>query len=144
MSRALIIVHGNADRERAGRWAAQAPYGTRIEFKATKRTLPQNAKFWALLSDVASQIVWHGQRLSTEDWKLVFLDALTREARVVPNIDGNGVVPLRRSSDLTKDEMSEAIEIILAFGANHGVVFHTEESPSLSPEHEQQEERAPA
>jgi hypothetical protein len=142
MSRALIIVRSNADRERAGRWAAQAPFGTRIEFKATKRTVPQNAKFWALLSDVASQLVWYGQKLTTEDWKLVFLDALTREARVVPNIDRTGVVALRRSSDLSKEEMSEAIEIILAFGAKHGIVFHDDESPALAPNEEREREMA--
>lgn len=140
MSRAMIILRSNADRERAGRWAAQAPYGTRIEFKATKRSLPQNAKFWALLSDIASQLVWHGQKLTTEDWKLIFLDALTREVRAVPNIDGTGVVALRRSSDLSKEEMSEAIELILAFGAKHEVIFHDEDSPSIAPEAEREEE----
>src|SRR5579883_1408244 len=105
MSRAVVVIRSDMERRRVARWAAQAPYGTIVEFKASKRSLSQNAKFWALLSDVASQLVWHGQKLSTEDWRLIFLDALTREARVVPNIDGTGFVALRRSSDLTKEEM---------------------------------------
>lgn len=140
MTRAVLVIQNDADRERAGRWAAKAPAGTRIEFKVTKRTLPQNAKFWALLSDIASQITWHGQKLTTDDWRLIFLDALTREVRVVPNIDGTGVVALRRSSDLTKEEMSQAIEIILAFGAQYGVTFHGEDSPSLAPEEQHEPE----
>lgn len=125
MPRAMIIIRGEKDRNRAAKWAAQAPFATRIEFKAAKRSLDQNAKFWAMLTDVATQLPWHGIRLTPDDWKLVFLDSLNREMRVVPNIDGNGFVNLgRSSSDLSKAEMCELIELIHAFGAKHGVVFH--------------------
>lgn len=124
MSRALVVIRNPADRERAASWAAQAPWGTRIEYKAVKRSLPQNDKMWAALTDIATQLPWHGQKLSPDDWKLIMLDALKRELRIVPNIDGNGFVNLgRSSSDLSKAEMSELIELILAFGAQHGVVF---------------------
>ncbi|MTV61688.1 recombination protein NinB, partial [Streptococcus pneumoniae] len=34
----------------------------------------------------------------------------------------------RSSSDLSKAEMTDLIELIGAFGANHGVVFHDQES----------------
>ena len=124
MSRALVILNDDADKAICHNWVRSAPFGTRVEFKASKRSVPQNAKFWALLSDVASQLAWHGRRLSTEDWRLLFLDALTRETLFVPNIDGTGIVALRRSSDLSKEEMSDIIEIILKFGAEHGVRFH--------------------
>ena len=47
-----------------------------------------------------------------------FLDGLKRELRVVPNLDGTSFVNLgRSSSDLTKQEMSDLIELIAAFGA---------------------------
>lgn len=125
MSRATIILNGSADRALATRWIAQSPAGTRIEFKAAKRSLDQNSRMWAMLTDVATQLEWHGQRLRADDWKLVFLDALKREVRVVPNIDGNGFVNLgRSSSDLSKQEMSDLMELIEAFGAKHGVEFH--------------------
>lgn len=124
MSRALVTIRGQADRARVATWAAQAPYGTRVEFKKSKRSLPQNDRMWAMLTDIARQLEWHGQRLTPDDWKLVFLDALTREKRLVPNIEGDGFVSLgRSSSDLSKDEMSELIDLIAAFGANHGVEF---------------------
>lgn len=125
MSRALLTLRGTSDRERACKWVTQAPFGTRLEFKATKRTLPQNDRMWAMLTDLATQLAWHGQKLSPSDWKLVFLDGLKRELRIVPNIEGNGFVNLgRSSSDLSKQEMSELIELIAAFGAQHGVIFH--------------------
>jgi hypothetical protein len=129
MGRALFTLNSNADREKAAAWAWKAPWGARVEFKEVKRSLDQNAKFWACLTDVATQLRWHGLKLSTDDWKLIFLDALKREVRMVPNIDGNGFVSLgRSSSDLSKDEMADLIELILAFGAEHGVEFHETEA----------------
>lgn len=124
MSRAVLVLYGEAERLKAADWLSKAPPLTRVEFKGPRRTLPQNDRFWALLTDVADQLTWHGVKLSTEDWKLVFLDSLKRELRLVPNIDNNGFVNLgRSSSDLTKEEMGDLMTIIEAFGAKHGVVF---------------------
>lgn len=127
MSRATLILNSNADREKACRWVMGVKAGTRLEFKEAKRTTDQNARFWAMLTDIAQQITWHGQKLTTDDWKLVFLDALKREMRIVPNISGNGFVNLgQSSSDLSKTEFSDLIEIMIAFGAQHGVKFQDE------------------
>jgi len=129
MGRALVTLRNKADRERASRWIDKAPFGTRVEFKASKRSLPQNDRMWAMLTDVAMQLKWHSIGLTPDDWKLVFLDAMKREARFVPNIDGTGFVNLgRSSSDLSKEEMSELIELIFAFGAQHGVKFNEPEN----------------
>lgn len=125
MARALLVLDSNSQKLKAASWVQKAPEGTRVEFKAPKRTLPQNDRFWSMLTDVAQQLAWHGMRLTADDWKLVFLDALKREIRIVPNINGDGFVNLSRSSsDLSKDEMSDLMEIISAFGAQHGVIFH--------------------
>ena len=124
MSRHLIPINSTADRVRAARYVAQAPFGTRVEFKAAKRSLPQNDFMWSMLTDIARELPWHGIKLKPDDWKLVFLDALKRETRMVPNLDGNGFVNLgRSSSDLSKSEMGDMIELIRAFGANHGITF---------------------
>ncbi len=124
MSRATLILSSPSERLRAARWVEQLPPMTRIEFKEPKRTIPQNDRMWAMLTDVSFQLPWHGIRLSPDDWKLIFLDALKRELRMVPNIDGTGFVNLgRSSSDLSKAEMTDLIELISAFGANHGVAF---------------------
>ena len=125
MSRAAITILGTADRNLALRWIEQVPHGTRIEFKASKRTTDQNSRMWAMLTDVARQVTWYGQKLRASDWKLIFIDALKRELRIVPNIDGCGYVNLgQSSSDLSKQEMTDLIELIFKFGAEHNVVFH--------------------
>lgn len=124
MTRALVVIAGQMDRQRIAKWAMQVPVNTRVEFKAPKRSIPQNDRMWSMLTEVAQQLPWHGMKLSADDWKLVFLDALNREVRVVPSIDGRGFVNLgRSSSDLSKDEMSDMMELIAAFGAEHGVSF---------------------
>jgi hypothetical protein len=129
MSRYFFTLYSNSHREQVARIAAAAPAGTRVEFKAAKRSLLQNSKMWAALSEVSRQLRWHGQVLPPGDWKLVFLDALKREQRIVPNLDGTGFVLLgRSSSDLSKEEMGELLELIAAFGAQHGVVFGREEA----------------
>jgi hypothetical protein len=125
MTRALITLHGKDDTQRAMRWLTQAPAGTRLEFKAPRRSLPQNDRMWAMLTEVAAQLPWHGVKLTPDDWKLIFLDALKRELRMVPNLEGTGFVNLgRSSSDLSKDEMTDLMELIAAFGAKHGITFN--------------------
>ena len=124
MSRLLVTILGPKTRHDALTLVQKAPIGTRVELKAAKRTLDQNSRMWAMLTEVATQLRWHGQRLTTDDWKLVFLDGLKRELRIVPNLDGTGFVNLgRSSSDLSKEEMGQLMDLIEAFGAEHGVVF---------------------
>jgi len=124
MSRHLLTLRSTAERERAARYVAQAPSGTRVEFKAAKRSLPQNDFMWSMLTDLARELPWHGIKLTPDDWKLMFLDALKRELRIVPNLDGNGFVNLSRSSfDLSKNEMGDLLELIREFGARHGITF---------------------
>jgi hypothetical protein len=125
MSRALIVLWNAADREKVARWASKAPPGTRVEFRATKRSIPQNDRLWAFLTEIAAQRDWHGVKLSADDWKLLFLDALQRELRIVPNLNGDGFVNLgRSSSDLSKEEMSDLLELVTAWGVEQGIKFN--------------------
>jgi len=139
MSRAVVVIDGTRNREKAAHWVSLAPFGTRVEFKRPRRSLPQNARMWAMLTDVASQLAWHGQKLTPDDWKLIFLDALKREVRIVPAIDGRGFVNLgRSSSDLSKTEMGDLMELISAFGAQHEVKFSDPKvQPASGPQQEE-------
>ena len=125
MSRALIVLRRDEDRARARQWVERAPPGTRVTFQATKRSLPQNDRLWAFLSEIATQKTWHGMKLSAADWKLIFLDALKKELRIVPNLTDDGFVNLgRSSSDLSKEEFSDLLELVVAWGTSHGVQFN--------------------
>jgi hypothetical protein len=123
MSRWSFIV-SNRNRDLLKRWIDRAPDGFRVEIAEPKRTDAQNRLLWPLLTALATQVKWHGLTLSPEDWKDIMTAALKREARMVPNIDGNGFVSLgMRTSTMTKAEFGELIELIYAFGAQHGVTF---------------------
>lgn len=122
MGRAVLILSSEPDRDKARHWVTIAPAGTAVEFKRGKRSIPQNSRMWAMLTAISEQMIWHGVKLTPEDWKLVFMDALNREMRIVPNIDGTGFVNLGTStSSLTKGEHSDLTMIIEAFAAKHGV-----------------------
>jgi hypothetical protein len=99
--------------------------GARIEFKAPKRTLDQNSLLWAALTDVAQQVDHMGQRYSPDEWKILFMHACGREVRFLPGLDGKTFVPWgQSSSDLSKQEMTDLIEFIFSWGAEHGVTFN--------------------
>ena len=124
MTRALVVIRNPDDRRLCEQYIARTMPGDRVEFKRSRRSLPQNARMWAMLTDVSRQVEWYGSKMTPDDWKLIFLDALKREVRVVPALDGRGFVNLgRSSSDLSKEEMSDLMELIAAFGTQHGVVF---------------------
>src|SRR6266478_5850161 len=130
MSRALITIHGQRDRERVIQLARTVPFRTRVSFVGPRRSLPQNSKMWAMLTEISYQTDWYGQALPPNDWKTLFLDALKRERRAVPAMDGEGYVELGPgSSDLTKDEMTDLIELICEFGARKNVIFRDDKQP---------------
>jgi hypothetical protein len=123
MGRAQLILTGLHDRAKAHAWIDKAPANTRVEFKSSKRTLPQNDRMWLMLTAVAEQVEWYGQKLSADDWKDVFSASL-RKARVVPGLDPGTYVPLgMRTSDMGKDEMTVLMDLIEAFAAERGVKF---------------------
>lgn len=121
MGKAVVIIKDERDRIQAAHWASKAPENTRITFARSKRTLPQNDRMWAMLTEVSAQVEWYGEHLSPEDWKTVFTAALRKE-RVVPGINGGFVVLGQRTSDMTKEELSDLMELISAFAAQRGVM----------------------
>lgn len=121
MTRAAIALFSETDRQTAVKWITQADRGTRLEMKAPRRSLGQNDLLWLRLTEIARKVEWYGARLSAEDWKDVFTASL-RKARVVPGIDPGTYVPLgMRTSDMTKEEMTNLLELIGAFAAQQGV-----------------------
>ena len=91
--------------------------------KPETRSTAQNARLWAMLTEISEQVDWYGRKLSPEDWKHVFSASL-RQLDVVPNLNGTGFVALGQStSRMTKAEMSDLQTLMEAFGAEKGVRF---------------------
>jgi len=91
-----------------------------VEAKRETRSLEQNARLWALLTDVSKQVDWYGHKLTPEEWKDVFTAALKKE-KVVPGINGGFVVLGQSTSKMSIAEMVELQTLIEAFGADKDV-----------------------
>lgn len=126
MTRAVVTIRRNEDRERIVRWARHVEPGTIVEFRKAGRSLDQNALLWSRLGEISEQVIWYGQKLDSTDWKDL-LTASLRHARVVPGLEPGSFVPLgMRTSTMTKAEMTMLLDLISAFGAQQGVVFKDE------------------
>lgn len=107
----------------------KAPDGYRVDFSEPKRTTEQSDAMWAALADVAMQARWHGVKMSSDDWKKLFMSGLNADMRLIPNFNGDGFIPLGfQSSKLSKEDMSQLIDLIYAFGAREGVKFNLKET----------------
>ena len=116
MKQTYILAHATA-RQRALDAVRNAPEGFCVTVAEPSRNLEQNAALWAILSEVSKHVVWHGRKLSPEDWKHVFTASLKR-MDVVPNLEGTGFVALGLStSKMSKREFSDLLELIAAFAA---------------------------
>lgn len=123
MSKQIFILAHQQARRNAIAAIESAPEGYRVEIRQPTRSLDQNARMWALLTELARQVEWHGQYLTPENWKDICTAALKRQD-VVPGVDGGFVVLGTSTRNMTVSEMSELIEFITAFGAQRGVVFN--------------------
>jgi len=90
-----------------------------------RRSIGQNALMWALLGDISRQVEWHGQKLSKKDWKWIFTAAI-RKQRMVPAIDGGVVYLGEPTSAMSKQQMTDMIDLILSFGNEHNVAWSDE------------------
>jgi hypothetical protein len=125
-----LLLRGETSRLVARNAVMQAPGGSLLKIEAPKRTLSQNARLHAMLSDVSRQVEWAGTKRDPEAWKDIFTAAL-RSANhgldVVPGINGGFVLLGMHTSRMTKAELGDLMTLIEAFGAERGVVFHDDE-----------------
>ena len=93
-----------------------------LVIRPEKRSTAQNRRMWALLTELSEQVIWHGQKLSPDDWKTMCTAAL-KSQRVLPGIEGGFVVMGESTSAMTIAEMGDLMTYIEAFGALHNVDF---------------------
>ena len=113
MRQTFILEHDTA-RQNAIHAVRIAPIGRMVILQDKTRTMDQNSLLWPLLNAVSNQVIWYGQRLSSDEWKDVFTAAL-RKQKVVPGIDGGFVVCAQSTSRMTKSEFSDLIDLIYAY-----------------------------
>jgi hypothetical protein len=116
-----IRLTNDVNRARASRWCETAPHGAIVNVREATRSTEQNAKLWAMLSDV-SRAKPEGRELTPDVWKALFMHSLDHAQRFEMALDGRGMVPVGfRSSRLNKEQMSDLIEVIYEYGARHQI-----------------------
>jgi hypothetical protein len=116
-----VRLTGPTQREYAKRLIAAAPDYAVVTVKAGDRTLDQNAKLWAMLTDI-SRAKPEGRQWTPETWKCAFMHSLGHQVQFAEGLDGSGPFPLGfRSSKLSKPQMADLITVILEYGDRHGV-----------------------
>jgi hypothetical protein len=117
-----------AQRERFCRDVMRAPENWIGMLAEGTRSLLQNAKLHAMLTDVQRQDA-DMRQYSLADMKLRFLDALGTELRFLPKLENQGMFPVGlRTSTLTLEQCGILIDLVGKYGAEHGIVFSDESS----------------
>lgn len=132
MSQSFLLIGENARDSMAKAWGAACRYleigqnvRVTVEELQPTRTIEQNAKLWAVLSDIAKQVQWRVdgkmQLIEPEDWKDILTAGLKKTQRVAAGIEGGFVMLGERTRRMKIKEMVELIEFALWFGTENGV-----------------------
>jgi hypothetical protein len=121
-----IIIRGDWQRSLAKSLIDRAPVDAVVTVKEGTRTTDQNAKLWAMLSDIA-RAKPEGRAMSPEAWKAAFMSALGHEIIWQPGIDGSPPFPAGfRTSRLSKSQFADLITFVQSYGDRHGVRWSDE------------------
>lgn len=98
-----------------------------VEVRGKKRSDEQNAKLHAMLSDIAKQKTFNGQKLGIDQWKTVFVSghriATGGQAEMAIGLEGE-VINLRESTaKMSVRRLASLIEYIEAWATDNGVVW---------------------
>jgi hypothetical protein len=136
-----VFLTGELQRRSARRYIDEAPAGYVMRLMPPAKSRDQEEKYHAMIGDIAKCCTFMGQKLSLEDWKRLLVDAFVRimreqakaqdkpdpfagEGRVMPSLDGSGIVQLGvQTRSFAKAMACEFIEYLYAYGSENNVVW---------------------
>jgi hypothetical protein len=101
----------------------------RMEIKADTRSDEQNAKYHAMLSEIAVQAQHLGAKWDAESWKRFLVYEFCKQlglpqGQIVPSLDGSGIVQLGlQTRDFSKERAAEFITFLEAWAADKEIIF---------------------
>lgn len=125
MAGQTVILRGRSQRDFAKHLIDLAPADAVVNVRAATRSLDQNALMWAALSDI-SRAKPEGRCHTPEVWKALFMHACGHATRFEMGLNGEPFPVGFRSSQLSKAQMTDLIEFILAWGTERGVRWSDE------------------
>jgi len=106
-----IRLIGQMQRDMAKRLIDLAPDGAVVNVQEAKRTTDQNAKMWAMLSDI-SRAKPDGRKMAPELWKAAIMASFGYELRFELDLDGRPFPAPFSTSALSVAEMRDLIEFM--------------------------------
>ena len=100
-----------------------------MDIQQAPKSRPQEEKYHAMIGEIAKQAEHLGAKWDAESWKRLLVDQFLRENgkggnRVLPNLDGTGIVQLGfQTRKFSKEQASEFVEWLFAWGAEHGITY---------------------
>ena len=115
-----VILRGPDQRALACNLIRAAPVDGVVTIKPPGRNLDQNARLWAMISDV-SRAMPEGRRHTSEVWKCIFMQALGHESRFEMGLDNRPFPIGFSSSKLSKGDFADLITMVMEYGDRMGV-----------------------
>jgi len=100
-----------------------------LEIKDASKSRVQEEKYHAMIGEIAKQASHMGSKWDAESWKRLLVDQFCKDSGiktgvVIPNLAGDGIVQLgMQTRKFTKEQASEFVEWLHAWGAEHGVTY---------------------
>ena len=99
-----------------------------VKIQPMTRSLEQNSKLHALLSDISNQCEFNGQKRDIDTWKMIMVSAhkiaTGGKAEMVIGLEGE-VINLRESTaQMGVQRLASLIEYTTAWGVENGVKFN--------------------
>jgi len=107
----------------------------RMEIKADSRSDEQNAKYHAMLSEIAVQAQHMGAKWDAESWKRFLVYEFCKQlglpqGQIVPSLDGSGIVQLGlQTRDFSKERAAEFITFLEAWATDKEIIFKQVDKP---------------
>jgi len=86
-----------------------------------KRTVSQNSRYWAILTEIAQQLKPNDQEYSPETWHEYFKAKMIGKDTIL--IDGEAEVIAKSSANLEVQEFTDYMTQVEAWAIEHGVQF---------------------
>ena len=100
-----------------------------LEIKESGKSRDQEEKYHAMIGEIAKQAEHFGSKWDAESWKRLLVDQFCKDIGiktgvVIPNLSGDGIVQLgMQTRKFTKEQASEFVEWLNAWGAEHGITY---------------------
>ena len=115
-----VVLSGEGARQRARALIDAAPPHSVVNVRPATRSRDQNAKLWAMLSDI-SRHKPDGRTHTPETWKALFMHACGYSVQFEMGLTGEPFPVGFRSSRMSKEQMAELITFVASYGDEHGV-----------------------